>query len=145
MSLVLSDRIPHGLLNRCPYLAVIEELHMLHPGNAEKHPQAILMTDVEEPSGRSCIDSDQVGPRLSNNCHVLGHLLFRPVLEALGIGCKRSISDPFDKNFFFPLEEKLRADDYAFTHPKIGSGLSPQSPVGRGRGIGFLRRSSLLL
>ena len=61
MPFVLPYCIDHGLLDRGPYLGIIEELDMLHPGDAEEHTDAVLQAEIKEPTGRCRVDADEVG------------------------------------------------------------------------------------
>jgi hypothetical protein len=107
---------------------------MLHPRDAEKNAEAILMAEIQKPTRRSRIDTDQIGSRLMDDGEILGDLFLRPILKTLCIWCKRPIGYPFDKKFLFPLEEELRTDNNTFTHPQTVMEEESESRVLTGQG-----------
>ena len=102
---------------------------MLHPGNAEKNAKPVLVTEIKEPSRRCRIDPDEIGTSLTDDSHIPGHLFLRAILKSLRIRCEGPVGHPFDKEFFFTLEEELRTDNDAFTHPQTVRGEGGASRV----------------
>ena len=119
---VLAHGVDDGLLHRGANLRIVEELHMLHPGDAEEDADAVLQAEIEEPAGRGRVDADQIGPCLADGCQILGDLLLRSELVSLGVGREGGIGHPLDKKFLFTLEEELRADNDALSHRKVSIG-----------------------
>ena len=107
MALVLADCVDHGFLHGGTYLGIVQKLDVLHPGNAEENPEAVFQAEIEEPTRRSGVNTDQVNPCVSDGGKITGHLLFCTKLVSFGIRCEGGVGDSFDKKLFFSLEEKL--------------------------------------
>ena len=83
--------------NTLPERSIVEERHVLRPGKAHHHPQAVPRGFVEQIAPRRCVDADRVQAEPRHQTKVLGDLAHRRELIPLGVGRKRAIRHALDE------------------------------------------------
>ena len=114
--LVLADGLDDRLLDGGAHLRVVEEFDMLHPGDAQENPDAVLEAEIKKPARGIGVDANEVRPALTDGCEILGGLFPGAKLEPLRVGSKGTVGHALDEELFLPLEEELRPDGNAFGH-----------------------------
>ena len=120
--LVLPDGRDDRLLDGGPDLGIVQELDMLHPGDAQEDADAVLQTEIQEPGGGIGVDANEVRSTLTDRGKVSGGLLPGPEFIPLGIGREGTVGHSLEEKLLLSLEEELRAHGHAFSHRNTISG-----------------------
>jgi hypothetical protein len=89
---------------------VIEERHVLLPGDADHHPQAMRHRRVEQPARRHAVDTHRVDPVRRHLLEVARDHVRGEVPLTVARRAERAVGDPLHEQLLVTNEEELPAN-----------------------------------
>jgi hypothetical protein len=143
---------PDPLQNALRWLRILQESHVLLPGQPHQDPESMGPCGVEHPQGRDRIGADGVDPAHPHEVEVTLHP--NGVPELLPLRPQGTVGDPADQQFLLTHEEELplhpgplpvldrhpiRSSPLTRAHPRSPVWIRHPGTIPRGQGSWHLR------